>query len=326
MKKLLSMILALTMVFSLAACSGGDAKSDEDENDENLEDGIDENSDVGEAHDDPAITVLQCEILTTMPEEGRQHSARIIYDENGNAKTEISYNEDGKETQRIERAYDADGNQILVETYRDGMLRETETTEYDAHGRVVSVTRVSHVDGVEEHQTIRYNEDGTGTNVVEIYANGMMVYKSTITMDEYFNHLSITEEVEGEVYQVEGPYTYEYIEAGNQLTVKRYQDGKCWLSYVETRDEVGRLVSVVTYGGERIIDVYTYRYDENGNQTQETYERYWETGEMDTYESYIRVWTYNEEGRVVRLEDTNYAGYVTYTAEYTYSYVEVPVE
>lgn len=288
MKKWIAMMLALVMILSLGACKKKD-----------------------EAAEDKVTAKLLTEMLMTRKdEEGKTVTMKGVleYDDDYNIIGTKSY-EDGE--LQYEATYDKDMDKPLLEVQYDEDGKETDRTEYtyDANGNRLE-RKSSYTD--DEGNAATYKEvctyDAKGNVLTEKeYHNGNLEYEYTYTY-------TATDKVSTETYsrdEYESIDTYTYDEHDNVLSCKstsKYGDGEAYTreTTYENTYENGKLVEAKCYE-EGVLEQYT-KYDADGNEILNVY--YDEDGEYSRYEQSY------ENGKIVK----RVSKWGDNTTTYNYSY------
>ena len=182
MKKLLCLMLALLMVFSLAACGGDNG------NDGNDDEGGDKNP--NKEPTTPTTTVPPEDdtvwVLVQETSSGTDDYYRYIYDENGNLVGGAFY-ADGKKVTDIQYATTPteSGGKIVEEQKKgryDDAYEKGDVYEFDAEGRLICTTHYDAWGELSAIYTFTYNESGQLVEQVET-KDGEMARKLTYVYD-----------------------------------------------------------------------------------------------------------------------------------------------
>lgn len=211
MKKLLCLLLALLMVFSLAACGG---ESDNGDDDHGSAGGKNEDPTESTAPEDDTVWVLVKE-----SDMGSSRYKKYIYDENGNLIGGKFY-KDNKvwgEYQYVTTETASGGK--LVEEFSKGAAEDEYTKyneyEFDAQGRLISTTDYDYQGNASGYvYTFTYNE--AGQLIEQVGAkDGVMDEKCTWVYDGD----KLMESHYENQYGNYGHYLYSYDEEGKPVKV-----------------------------------------------------------------------------------------------------------
>ncbi len=302
MKRYLSVILAMLLIFTLAACG---VKKD------NADGGADSDKTTGQSVQQ--VTELftysgkkeSVEVLVGFYVDGRLDRG-YSYDSNGNMILDINYMEDGStEKEKEEWLYD-DANRLIKESYTDNYSSySTRTTDYTYEGtRLIKAVKS---DGSRtEYKTDDY---GNVTEEQNILADGAKAGRTVYEYDVYGNTTLRA------VYKADGSfdyeYRYEYDEAGNvKVETCSRSDGTESKTLREYNTD-GKLLKYERFdNGVRIRD-YGYEYDENGSMTK-YYEYIYGESTAKVYETYYINDADGARTRYDKFEDGVLTEYCTY--------------
>lgn len=289
MKKILSAILAMTILFTLAACNIPQQTEDpttepttepvtepaaptlqEPEFDPNLEYTV------------PKITCIRSDYIQ---DDGEPAPVRKEYEYEDNKLVRISsYWNDVLE---YEWTYDGSLDRVLTETRydEDGTVSYRDVYEYDEQGNRV---KGASFDGEEQNYTYTYEYDDNGKLIKE--ANITEGQQESATTYAYDAQGNLIEKIEYWGSAEDVRYTYVYDAQGNQIEEYKYDDGE-EIHRVWSYDEAGNPLTLdESYNGESSGQT-VFRYDDEGRLLDKVYcidgEEYIE----DTY-------TYDEQGRL----------------------------
>lgn len=278
MKKLIALILMITFLLSLAACSGGyDNTTEENHASTSIDQERNDttSSTVGEQDDGLVIVYLKASYVR------RDYKTEYAYDDNGNMIKEEVYCRDEEEGETeytfyrtTERKYD-ENNRLVEELLKNNRGEVSHYSyEYDENGNMILEIRYFSYDNGETikwhfEDTYTYDENG---NCIEFYEtrNGEPWVRYSYAYDE-LNRL-IEEKYYSPVDKLNSYYTYEYTD--NTQKHIAYTFGKLSYGYIKTFDENGNQIR------------YDYYYEDKANY-------------MDAESGDYKTWVYDAEGRVL---------------------------
>ena len=227
--------------------------------------------------------------------------------DDGYSFTEIVYYEDGAEDSRRVTTYDANGNEIAVQTFSDGKLTVNRVKTYDDEGRLITMIRYDVEDNSEREKDVySYRENGD-IDVIQNYRLGKHSSDKRYNYDENGN---LKELVEYSVYfdTIFSSIRNTYDEKGNHLsTIRSYYDSDTDYKveifdyhYQYAYDELGNKVEEISLDENgRQISMTTWKYDENGNELEKVLVH--SDPEAAVYDNrYVHV--YDEDGRLLCYE------------------------
>ncbi len=228
------------------------------------------------------------------------------------SKNEITFDENGKELKEI---YYMVSDGVFDEYY-------TCTYEYDENG-YLSKKIQEYIDDKNNDKTVEYVNDETGNVLLKTeYVNGEKTYTITYTYDQEGNEI-VSEKKDVSTGCVSEREEYVYNENGDVLENRGFSAKEEW-GY-ELRLTSKSIYEYNENGKNTLMDNYTYRYDEEGKQTEEptfhTVTTYYNLNGKDytrAYNRYIYGGTayYEENGNMVLSEDGQ--GEWGYTMGYEY--------
>ena len=294
MKKTLSAILALTLAFSLCACSNNG----------------------GEAPAEPTDTPAPTQDLS-------------VYEKSeGKLESEVWYNANGLKFNTIK--YEYDGSGALVKETTLGINDEpVGYKEYILNADGLAETMISYVasgpeEYTEEYRVLyEYNETGLKMKESSVIDGSVTAYTAyayegkNLVSEKYFEGL--VNEASFESVKLISDIAYEYDDAGKLVKLTR-QDMLEESETVETYsyDDNGRLAEKQSAADGSLISRTEYKYDEHGNELSVNI--YGPDGTAISLTS--NEYEYDEPGNVIKGTRTQADGEQNTVIEYTWSYVK----
>lgn len=316
MKKIIALLLVICVVLSFAAC-GKDNTPAEEKNTE----------------------LVEMSLVSAIYKDGKP-DRKYEYDERGNEKLYINYDEDGEVFIEESSIYDEMDNKIRSVYTADGKVSENDFKyTYDKNGNIL--LKLSKEDGDEYSYEYKYDKIGNIKEFV-LKENGIQQNKTKYSYDDNGN--KIKEDMYSRNGALVGSSVYEYDEKGNNTLNVFYYNGEERQKSVYTYDEKGNLIEDVYYeeGGEGSREKYFY--DEKGNQIEwlsyfqgefsgryvyeyngenQLIKEYYFEYENDTEAYYTEEYIYNEKGLLVEEIHRNRSD--EKAQKYTYEYITVTV-
>lgn len=232
------------------------------------------------------------------PENPTSYHGSTVYDATGKILCELSYNDEGINTDRTTYTYNGAGllTEKLYWDVEDDSLAECAAYTYNDQGLLVKLVYENH--GIITHSR-EYAYDSDGFLTTEYY------YGNEGVLRERYEY---TTNSEGQFQSCKG---YRLMNSDEPL-------GE-WGIYTYSYDSAGRLLSkvwelTVDYSMSQFSDYYVY--DENGNIIRyETISH--RKKESRTESSY--TYTYNEDGFLISTAEQD-----GYSATYVYAQIELP--
>lgn len=265
MKNIISIIMVLVLLLALAACG-----------EEGINSGIDQDSHIADSSGDsiqPSINTEPEDDFSEKPVTGKKIAKITFSEQEGDHSyrmiCEMEYGEDG--LSRIKQ-YE-NGILDMVDTFYGSIQYQTARIYYEEDGA--------------EKVKASYSYDEAGNLVESLEYGTTYLY----TYDDAGNKTSMTACYEGETRYT---YYYEYDKKGSLVAQRKCNsEGNVLNSYVFScvYDANDRLIAQTNYEDGELISEYTFKYDENGNILEQTYDSYYyvEFTETCTYQ-------YNENG------------------------------
>lgn len=231
MKKLSCLLLALLMVFSLAAC-GGDSGSDNDDDEGGKKPGKNPEPTTTAAPTEPSLEDLGPWVVTE-EYDFRDDRFVYVYDKNGDL---VSYEAfDGSNKYRDYKASyteTASGGRVMViesKHVRDSEFEKDYEMEYDADGKLI---RRSNFYGDKVTSEYRFTYDSQGYLRSYTYSyEGMLGHACTRVVNYTFKDgllmaVEETVQVEGQEAEREYAYSYNYDEEGYLKRIQFWKFGE----------------------------------------------------------------------------------------------------
>lgn len=242
------------------------------------------------------------------------------YDGNGNATVEQIKHHSSTATERTENTYDENGNLLSCLRYDPyGNLLQKETYQYDAEGREILQESYDAKESTTYRFESAYDENGVRTTRgyfnTQFYALEAYDENGNMTLVTYYKDAGET---------VSSMFEKAYDEAGRVIREVRYEGDRESIEYSGefVYDENDRLVKEIiftNYYSER-YETKLYEFDEQGNMTLQTlYHTAEEPGDLEGASWIERRWyTYGEDGCL----QTEERAYSSGTVDYRYNVTE----
>lgn len=276
MKKLIALILALTMILALTACGGNDdTNPGESTGTPNNTDPSNGETSQPTAPKTETKWLLQTETYVYEDASMGTITSYFTYDELGNpltAKQEMSdmtvemifnYDENGNNISMtttqgdIAMNYiytlDENGNRIKTELYQNDELFQSISATYDENGNMLTQKISSSMETLSEYT---YDESGN-LLLYTISCDGTLMSTTTLEYDDQGRQIGLTTvDSDGNVTNLM-EVTYE---SNTETQVTKDPAGNVLVTLVKTRDENGNVIEVVNSGSAAMPYTYTATY------------------------------------------------------------------
>ena len=322
MKKLISALLLLCLLLTLAACSKTD-------NNIAIPGGNPASStpDTSIDHDLKPPAPPTTDVSVSLAITASRYNAYGDLD----ARTDYTYNETGvlikrvhtsflygQENIRYENVYNDYGDLTESATYSQGMLSERSLNvyEYDSNGNMTQMLQYDKYSDLSERTTFTYDEKNNLTEQIDYDSSGNI----TMTRTYSYNDKGLLQKETQNGYQdyygeptlYKGYTLYEYDDNDRLVKSTNYNSsGQKLYDWITTYDDNGNRTSLLQYlsSGQEYLG-WCYTYDENGNLTECKYRL--ESQEIERY-----IYTYDEAGQLIKMAPYSY-GHEGQPSTYTY--------
>ena len=346
MKKISAVILAVVMLFTLAACGGktNDGDSSAGKNKGGKTEAVEVlvgfyiNGEIDRTFDYDSNGNIILDI-TGDPDGNYYSRSTWTYDDDNRLVSRTdSYRYDDYEESRTDYTYDENGN-LSLETHSNGNRVEYSN---DENGNCVEELGISSEGNV--HRKVINEFDSQGRCTLKTYYNsdGSMDYKKSYEYDEHDRVIcEIRTEEDGE----DDKYVYKYDSDGERIRTESYTNGVKDREYgYELDAQTGVRLKYFEHDFADVNTEHVYTYDENGNIIRSDKYEFFELTEYTIYEydslgREINCERFNtKNGKRVYSETSSYTdaglylqrvvthGEKTETVDYEYKTIEVPAE